>query len=161
MANRIGTSDERETSTRTKPTAHGTSCLKSKDWEAHEPDKHRMTRLTCAQRKAIRDAGPFVVVEDGPYEGARRVLYGHGPVPYAHLEDPDTDDPRIDILAALNAIASEPEAVTVAREALLTQLAKYPLEGGVSKADLNAIAKFRSAIIASRREALRAKRARK
>jgi hypothetical protein len=65
------------------------------------------------------------------------------------------------VVAALNAIASEPEAVTVAREAMLTQLAKHPLEGGVSKVDLNAIAKFRRAIVASRREALRAKRARK
>jgi hypothetical protein len=65
------------------------------------------------------------------------------------------------VAVALNAIASESEQVAVAREALLRQLAKYPLEGGVSKVDLNAIAKYRRAIVASRREALRAKQARK
>ena len=80
-----------------------------------------MARLTKAMRREILNAGPFHV-EDGAEFGSpgRRVLCGPGPVPYAVLEEPDTDDPRIDIAAALNSVASEPESVAVTREALLS-----------------------------------------
>jgi hypothetical protein len=101
-------------------------------------------------RKAIRDAGPY----------STGMLTGDLKSRKYEIESV-SQEAKEAIVAALNAVASESEQVAVAREALLRQLAKYPLEGGVSKVDLNAIAKYRRAIVASRREALRAKQARK